>query len=857
MDLSPLRHARHARHVRHVRHVRHLLRALPERACARLSVHRAARAAAILGLLAVALAVTWRAFRAGAGEPSARLGDGWHEGARALDRRGRLLRELPSQAGAGHRGRSVPLEAMGERVVLATLAGEDRSFFLHEGVDPAAILRALGQNLRHARLVSGASTITQQLVKLLDSEGAPRPRTLGAKIEEAARAQNLERTASKQDILEAYLNRLSYGHGLTGPEAAARGYFGVAARDLSWAQAAYLAVLPRAPSYLDPLLHPERVLVRQRALLDALREHGLMTDADHARAILEPVAPRPIERPFFAPHFVEALRREGALAPRGATVTTLDLDLQRDVEGLARTHLAALAELGASSAAALVIENARGEVLAYLGSADFHDDGAGQVDLVRARRQPGSTLKPFVYALAFAAGRSSADMLPDVPTSFEERGGAYAPGNFDGTFEGPISAREALAGSLNVPAVRLAADLPPGALLSALHDLGFASLDRSADHYGLALALGSGEVTLRELAEAYAALARGGRRAPLRTTLPARRTETAAAAQAPAPADAAFQLEPGAAVLDPGVAALVTEALSDPLARVRGLHGQGPFDIGFPVAVKTGTSSGYRDTWAVGYTRERTVAVWVGNPDGSPTRELTGASGAGPLFADVMKRAMADVPARAPLWDAELLEEIHVCPLSGKLAGPSCPERAARRFRRGHPPAASCDLHVHARGHVSNVGDASLRCDPAGRVVAALPEPFDAWLAAQAPGAPGQDPLGVPWVPRSSLAGCDAAQGRPSVLRIDHPAPGAVLVRSRRSDADAQVVELAASFTGEAATARRLAAVEFLVDGRVAARSGHPFRATLPAEAGDHEIVVRPVDPALPVRPGVSRFSVR
>jgi penicillin-binding protein 1C len=820
---------------------------------------RLARAAALTVLAVALFTITWRTYRARAGEPSARLDDRWHEGRRVLDRRGRLLREIPSAA--GHRGRSLPLEEVGERLVLATLAAEDRGFFEHEGVDATAVLRALGQNVRHARIVSGASTITQQLVKLLDNEGVPGPRTLGVKIEEAARAQNLERVTSKRDILEAYLDRLPYGHGLTGPEAAARGYFGVAARDLSWAQATFLAVLPRAPSYLDPYDHIERARLRQRALLDELREHALIVEADHARAIAEPVAPRAIVRAFHAPHFVEALLAEGILAETGAsrggaeavsgaTTTTLDLDLQRDAEGLVRTHLAALAELGASSAAAIVVDNARGEVLAYIGSADFHDARiAGQVDLARARRQPGSTLKPFVYALAFAAGRTGAEMLPDVPAAFAEAGGAYAPGNFDGTFEGPISAREALAGSLNVPAVRLAAELPPGALLAALRALGLESLDRDAAHYGLALALGSGEVTLRELAGAYATLARGGRRIPLRVLLP-RPDE-------PAPS--------GEPIIDAGVAAQVLEALSDPLARVRGLHGQGPFDFGFPVAVKTGTSSGYRDTWCVGSTRERTVAVWVGNADGSPTRELTGASGAGPLFADLMKRAMAGVTARAPLWDPELLDEVEVCPLSGKLPGPACPERAARRFRHGHPPGEACDLHVRAspaleapRTTSGPAPPAPFRCDPAGsRTIAVLPEVFDAWLARKEPGAPGRDPLGVPWYSRGAVAGCDAGQGRPAALRIDHPASGSVLVRSRRSDASAQAVEIGASFSGDTAMARRVAAVEFVVDGAVAARAAYPFRASIPAEAGDHEVLVRPVDPALPVRAGVSRFSVR
>jgi penicillin-binding protein 1C len=824
----------------------------------RRALHRLA-ALGVLGALGlVALGLAWRSYRSGAGDPSLRLGDRWHEGHRIVDRHGKDLRELRSEAGL--RGRSLPLEALGDRIVVSTLVSEDRDFFGHAGIDSKAIVRALAQNLRHGRLVSGASTITQQLVKLLDNEGQPRPRTLGEKLKEAARAENLEKVVSKQAILEAYLNRLSYGHGLTGPESAAHAYFGKSARDLSWAEAAYLAVLPRAPSYLDPYLHPGRVAPRQRALLDALHEHGMIEDADHARALAEIVDPRPLTHPFLAPHFTEALVADHLLdEATGVTRSTLDLELQRDVEGLIHTHLCSLANQGASNAAVLVVDNARGEILAYAGSADFDDPTiAGQTDVIRARRQPGSTLKPFVYALAFARGHTAAEMLPDVPTSFPEGAGAYAPQNFDGTFEGPISAREALAGSLNVPAIRLAAELPAGELLATLRALGMESLDRDAAHYGLALALGSGEIELRELASAYVALARGGRWIPLRSTL-----ESAAPSSNPlegvAHADPAPEGE-GLAVLEPEVVALVTESLSDPLARVRGLHGRGPFDLGFPVAVKTGTSSGFRDTWSAGYTHERTVVVWVGNADGSPTRGLTGASGAGPLFADVMRRAMRDAPAHAPLFHADQLELAEVCPLSGKLAGPSCVEHVSRHFRRGHPPTEHCDLHVQVSPRpAAEPGEAPVRCDPQGaRAAVVLPSVFDAWLARQPLGAPGQDAGGLPWFARARTAGCaPGGEGAAEELKIDSPAPGTVYLLPWGGPTPRQAVELRASLSG-GGPGRRVGVVEFVVDGKVvAATAGPPYRVIVKVTRGDHELLARPADSLVRVASRPSRFSVR
>ncbi len=850
---------------------------------------RLLRTALILAIASLAAYGCWRAYRKTAGEPSALLDETWHEGTRVLDRQGRLLRELPGPQ--GNRGRSLTRTEMGDRVVLATIVSEDRGFFEHEGVSPLAVARAAAQNVTHARLVSGASTITQQLVKLLDHEGKPRGRGLAEKIREAARAQNLEEVASKDAILEAYLNRLSYGHGLVGPEAAAQGYFGVPARDLSWARAAFLAVLPRAPSFLDPYAHLDRVLLRQRALLQALAGEGALDEASLARALAEPIHVRALTRPFLAPHFVEVVRGDTASAQGGAQqaiVTTLDLDLQRDAEGLVRTHLAAIVDRGARNAAAIVIDNATGDVLAYVGSADFASDQIdGQVDMIQALRQPGSALKPFFYELAFERGHDGAEMLADVPTTF---GGAaqhtYTPLNFGGTFEGPISAREALAGSLNVPVIRLLAEIGPADGLARLHDLGFLSLDRDASYYGLALALGSGEVRLRELAAAYVTLARGGDAVPLRMR-----------ANDPDPR--------GRRVMPPEMAASVAEILADPLARVRGLHGRGPFDLGFPVAVKTGTSAGYKDTLCAGFTRERTVVVWVGNTDGSPTLELTGATGAGPLFADILRRAMTDVPVIAPLWDPGLLEEVDVCPLSGKRPGPACPDHAGRLFPKSHAPKDTCAVHVrvspsdlasertegdrddsdarggrddrddrgrrdvHDRRAASAMraglrspaadaafGRAPWRCDPHGtKTIALLPDAFSDWLRMEPPGAPGRDPFGIAWYPRAAVHGCASGSARPAEVEITSPAAGSVyLVSNQPTSGGRPLIEVRASVTGGGGALPRT--VDFFLDGRKVARSAWPYTTTLRLSPGEHEIVAIPTSPRSAARVRPTRFTV-
>jgi len=818
----------------------------------------------------------WQLLRSTVGEPSAEaLEDTWHSGHRIVARDGRILRERPSEAGL--RGRERSIEAIGPRLVQATLTSEDREFFEHDGVDRLAIARAALQSLRHGRMVSGASTITQQLVKLVDNRGGPAERTMGIKLREVARAQNLEKSLEKPEILEAYINRLPYGHGLVGPEAAAQGYFGVRSADLSWAQAAFLAVLPRAPSYLDPYRHQDRVLLRQVALLGALHEEGHLSSETYRAALKEPIVLKELRRPFLAPHLVDALLAEGALDEDNAgaeTLTTLDLDLQRDIEGLVRTRMAVLADKGATDAAALVVDNSNGEVLAYVGSADFHDpEISGQVDMIRAPRQPGSTLKPFVYALGLVHGHRASEAIADVATRFEESSGTYRPVNFGRSYDGPISLREALAGSLNIPAVRLAAELEHGELLEFLRRAGLESLGEPASHYGLALALGSGEVRLRELAEAYMALARGGDRIPLRLR-----------AHGQAGLGEALPEGSGARIVDPSIAAQITEILADPLARVRGLHGRGPFVFPYDVAVKTGTSSGYRDTWTVGYTHERTIAIWVGNADGSGTASLTGASGAGYLFADVVRRVMDDVPSRAPLWDPGALIGVDVCPLSGAPAGPACPD-SVRRLEIPRPrddqrldgeapqpsadpldhlhqqeSAQTCTMHAHVRR--DSMAPSGWRCDPSASTVAVvLDDEYEEWLLAYGPRhssdlRSADDGEQTPWIARSSAPGCDDQVIGLPTLRVLAPANGAVVLLGSRGGSEAQRVEV--DITVEpAALASEIGDLEIILDGRVVGRTSWPHRTTIPVTAGDHEIIARPADPRQRTLVQSSQISVR
>jgi penicillin-binding protein 1C len=602
-----------------------------------------------------------------------------------LDRRGRLLRTaLPEDLFSA----PVSLDAVSPWVVTATLAAEDRRFYEHPGVDLRAIARAAWQDARAGRVVSGGSTITQQLVRAL----RPRPRTLWGKAEEAWRALALERRASKREILEAYLNRPPYGRGTRGIEAAARAYFGVRARDLTLGQAALLAGLPQCPSRCDPVKDPGAAAARRRTVLGRLYAWGWIDAATRASALAEPDRVSDAARADLAPHFARrALSRPGA----GPRRTTLDADLQQELEELVATHLKSLAPWHVTNAAVVALDNASGDALAWVGSADFLDDAHhGQVDGVVARRQPGSALKPFLYGLAFSRGLSPSDRIDDAPTFAK---GGFSPRNYDETFHGPVTLRQALACSYNAPAVRLVERMGVPDFLAVLRSFGLDTLDRGADRYGAGLALGDGEVRLLDLAAAYAALARGGVWSPPRESLsdprgPARR------------------------VLSREAAYLVTSVLSDNSARVEAFGHDSALALPFPFAAKTGTTKDYKDNWAVGYTPEWTVAVWAGNFDGSPMRRVSGVTGAAPLLREAALAMERRYGSRDfPVPDG--IREADVDPASGDLAGPACPDSVREVFRRDRLPSRVCSASAAEAARPSG----------ARAVTVAFPRPGDAF----------------------------------------------------------------------------------------------------------------------------------
>ena len=562
-----------------------------------------------------------------------------------LDRNGVVLYEPLSRDGA----RSTWITTVPDAIARATIAAEDRRFERHIGVDPIGAVRAMAHNFRAMHVVEGGSTITQQVAKLILQA---RSRSLAAKLHEAVIALRLEHRHDKQQILALYCNLAPYGQQTIGIARASDRYFGCSPDQLTIAQAAYLAALPQRPGT------PKRAVARQRQILRNMRDLKMITPAEFDTAIAERLTFDRGKHPFLAPHFVQEVL-SGAPPPSAAIETTLDANLQKQVQGIIAAHKDELLRHGAHSAAVAVLDNRTGEWLAWEGSGDyFGQNFGGAIDGVTAYRQPGSTLKPFTYAVAFEQGMTPATVIADVPSHFAtaEQGVVYTPRNYDGRYRGPLRARAALAGSENVPAVAVLAKIGPESLLRFLRRNGFRGLDHTADYYGVGLTLGDAEVTLEQLVSAYAALARGGVAITPHALkgVPVQETR----------------------VLSQRTAFWVTDILSDEHAREFIFGSGGSLDFPFPVAAKTGTSQAYHDNWTIGYTREVTVGVWVGNFDRDELRNSSGITGAAPIFHDVMLAAVrrsgrsSDTIVDRPA-DLELQP---ICALSGARPSLHCPE---------------------------------------------------------------------------------------------------------------------------------------------------------------------------------------
>jgi penicillin-binding protein 1C len=599
-------------------------------------------------------------------------------GTLVLDARGNVLER------DGRSGLRIPiaLGSVAPRMLQATIAAEDRRFQQHPGLDPVSIARAA---LTAGSQPSGASTITQQLARRLYLSDDASPRA-ARKAHEALVALQLEANRSKREILELYLNDVYYGRGAYGIEAASRVYFGIGAGNLDLAHAAYLAGLPQRPSDYDPANDPTAARTRQAYVLARMVEDGWISKGEADAATAEPIDVLPAIGPPIAHQFVrfalaELARTRPDLAGRDGLVveTTLDAGLQREAERLIRIRLDGFRDRNVTDAALVAIEPGSGRILAFVGSATDGDPRhGGDIDMALSPRQPGSALKPFLYAAAFERGFTPATALLDVATSFPTANGPYAPLDFDRSFHGVVPLRIALASSLNVPAVRTLDALGLDAMLEMTHRFGLGTLSQ-VESYGLGLTLGGGEVRLLDLANAYAALGAGGRYAE----------PFAVARVRDGAGRVLYERAPAAPVrvLSAERAYLLTDILSDPDARIPGFGGVTPFELPFAAAVKSGTSTGFRDDWTLGYTPEIAVGVWVGNADGSPMLNVAGVDAAGPIWRDTMMAAALVHRMSAFARPAGIVEAT-VCSPTGLLPGPDCPSPVRELFVAGTEPSA-------------------------------------------------------------------------------------------------------------------------------------------------------------------------
>lgn len=534
----------------------------------------------------------------------------------------------------------VSLKHLPQHLIDVTLAAEDRNFFEHDGTDLCATARAGMQLLANGRIVSGASTITMQLVAL---ESNRRERSFLRKIVQAGNARNLELRWSKEKILEEYFNRLPYGGKIYGIEAAANYYFGRPASELNLGESVLLAGIPQRPNRFRPDRFPDAALARRERVLQMLIRQGVFSEEKAAAVRREPLRFRDFEQNAFPraddPQFFRWARRQNPEI-RGKFATSLNMTTQQIVRDVVRTSRSD--HFSVRDGAAIVIENKRHAVRAFLGTDDFHDPKDGQVNAATSRRSPGSLLKPFFFGEAVNGGLLVSETLIDDSPLLA---GEYRPENFSGTYLGNVPAKLALAKSLNIPAVRILGKLGVERGIEALEKFGITlPKDKTAEALGLSLALGSAETTLLQLAEAYSALANGSVPAALVCT-----------AQTPTRTDAD-------AIWNPGSADMVLQML-----RLAPLPDAEHLDI----AWKTGTSNGLRDAWCVAVTRDWTVAVWFGNKDGSSAPELVGAEIAAPAAGRILN-ALYREKVPSPWNDTTHFRTTLLCAESGLAAGSLC-----------------------------------------------------------------------------------------------------------------------------------------------------------------------------------------
>lgn len=593
----------------------------------------------------------------------------------------------------------VPLHEVPPFLISALLTSEDQRFYSHGGTDWRGVSSAMLQAVTSLSFVRGGSSISEQSVRLLH----PRRRTLLSRTIEVLEARDLEERFSKNEILEFYLNQVPFAARRRGVVQGARLLYDRDLSTLSEKEILALVVMVRAPAYYDARKSPDRVESAVTNLLSRMERKELISPEDSLRIKKQKLVLRAGLQPLEASHFVTYARNRLAAGEQlpAKVETTLDGSIQRRLQRIMNQRLAGLKERGVRNGALLAIDNDRGEVIAWVNGGDFFSSDSGsQIDAVITPRQPGSTLKPFVYAAAFEKGWTPATTVFDGPLARPVAAGLHNFRNYSGSFHGPVSVRDALGNSLNIPAVHAVQMVGIGPFLEKLHALGFESLDREPDFYGEGVALGAGEVSLYELVRGYFALAGRGQF-----------RELAIVQQS--------MSRPMRAVFSPVAASLIADILSDSGARQLEFSDDSILDLPIQTAVKTGTSTDYRDAWAIGFSSRFTIGVWMGNLDREPMGDVTGSTGP----ALVLRAAFAELERRSDPRAFKLeggLVRTRVCRQTGLLAGPRCSTRE-ELFPKLQVPKKQCsDLHEELGNSPAYQSERPLVRLPSPGLIAAL-----------------------------------------------------------------------------------------------------------------------------------------
>jgi penicillin-binding protein 1C len=699
-----------------------------------------------------------------------------------LDRSGTLLSVLSLKD--GQKREYAPLSDMPPVLLQVFINAEDAHFFSHNGFDPSALVRALAQNLSQGEIISGASTITMQLARLI----SPHDNGYGGKLWELFHALLLESRMSKEEILELWLNSIPFGFNTVGVASAAKVFFGVPLQHLSPAQCVLLALIPRSPAKYNPLAGgSETTREITQAALKLAGRIGIPLTAGEIRQALS-MAGESAARyrwPFLAPHFVNYVA--GRLSPEdmasGKPVyTSLDLDLHLAAAAVLKGKISSAYGNRIHNGACLLVDNASGEILAYVGSQDYFDDEfGGQIDGIQIRNQPGSTLKPYLYAMALDNGFTASSILPDIPSDFggEE---VYIPLNFNERFNGPVRLRVALASSLNIPAVHLLERLGVKNFTDKLIELGFDSIRDQASSVGIGLALGNAEVSLYELVGAFGVFTRNGRYLPLTW-------------KKMSPGDSGYAAQ-GKQVFHGSSAGIICDILSDRKSRIAGFGPSSILNTPFPAIFKTGTSNQFNNIWAIGATPRYTMGVWMGNFSGQTVIGAPGSSLPAQVVVQIFSQFAGQGEEFPPIPD---VHKVEICTLSGGRATPLCPAVTREYFTPGTEPEP-CSFHVEVNG----------------QVMINYPAEYQLWARESG---------------RSYTSG-PAAEGTGDV-RIVHPGHDSVFFFDPGIDEREQAIrlEVISSYPDDS--------LELFLDGRPVARGCSPLTYTYHLNPGRHTVWAR------------------